>query len=369
MSSRRSHLQDIHVHQADHAGLWLDKFSTSHQRDDAGSKQRIVAEAAQIPIPPTYRPFYERWRRTLERSGAQVRYASVVGRMIVGLGAESVLETAVTLHRTYGVPYIPGSALKGLAAAYARQRLDSTWQKPKTPTNPRASNAPLSPYEVLFGTPGSAGYVSFYDALYVPGSGIQRRPLYPDVLTVHHQEYYGGKTDVAPADWDSPIPVPFVSATGTYLIGVAGSPAWVARAFEILGLALRERGIGAKTSSGYGRMELRDVSGTESLPSHQVPASPVEQSQVQPPASSSPPAPSGPQIGSIYNGRVAEVYDDALRITLQGLAPERYIGVLAAEYWEEKQYKLGNSLRVEVIKVRTRKDGITIIELKRTTRA
>src|SRR5207302_10163433 len=65
----------------------------------------------------------------LDDQGAKKRIAHVKGRMIIGLGDESVLETAITLHRTYGVPYIPGSALKGLAAAYVRQRLGEAWQK------------------------------------------------------------------------------------------------------------------------------------------------------------------------------------------------------------------------------------------------
>ena len=35
----------------------------------------------------------------------------VGGRLIVGLGGDNVLETGITLHHTYGVPIIPGSAM------------------------------------------------------------------------------------------------------------------------------------------------------------------------------------------------------------------------------------------------------------------
>jgi CRISPR-associated protein Cmr6 len=45
----------------------------------------------------------------------------VQGRLIVGLGGDNVLETGLTLHHTYGVPLIPGNALKGLAAHYCDQ--------------------------------------------------------------------------------------------------------------------------------------------------------------------------------------------------------------------------------------------------------
>jgi len=40
-------------------------------------------------------------------------------RLVVGLGIDSVLETAITLHRIYGFPIIPGSALKGSARTWA----------------------------------------------------------------------------------------------------------------------------------------------------------------------------------------------------------------------------------------------------------
>ena len=74
------------------------------------------------------------------------------------------------------------------------------------------------------------------------------------MITVHHPDYYQG--DQAPADWDNPTPVPFLSATGVYLLALAGDPQWVEAAYKILALALCEEGVGAKTSSGYGRMTI-----------------------------------------------------------------------------------------------------------------
>jgi CRISPR-associated protein Cmr6 len=75
------------------------------------------------------------------------------------------------------------------------------------------------------------------------------------VITVHHPDYYQGGKD-APADWDSPNPVSLLSATGNYLIALAGPSVWVDAAFRILELALAEQGVGAKTSSGYGRLRM-----------------------------------------------------------------------------------------------------------------
>jgi CRISPR-associated protein Cmr6 len=162
-----------------------------------------------------------------------------------------VLETSICLHRTYGIPYIPGSALKGLAASYAHQYLGEDWQK----------GGKL--HTIVFGDTNDAGYITFFDALYEPGTGYKGKVLYPDVITVHHQKYYQGANNAPPSDSDDPNPIPFLSATGTYWLVLAApdfqqSTRWVDITFQILADALNKLGIGAKTSSGYGRMEFID---------------------------------------------------------------------------------------------------------------
>lgn len=223
-----------------HAGLWLDKFLKDKEDD---SKRDLVKRAAEdIQVSDSYKNFHIRWRQALEARGAVCKPAKVLGRLAINLGAEGVLETAIALHHTYGVPYIPGSALKGLASHYAMNHLNPVEWGKKKPA-----------FQIVFGDTSSAGYINFYDALYIPGSGYKGKALWPDVITVHHPDYYqSGKTP--PADWDSPTPIPFLTATGNFLIALEGVGEWVEAAFEILKLALKEEGIGAKTSSGYGRM-------------------------------------------------------------------------------------------------------------------
>ncbi len=244
--SRRRALDNISldVRVAPHPGLWLDKFLKEQQEQGGeGTKAPHFQEAASTQVSPVYRDFFNAWKQTLQGVGAVTKEAKTTGRLAIGLGGESVLETSITLHRTYGVPYIPGSALKGLAARYARTRLeDSEWREGKA-------------YKILFGDTDEAGYVTFFDALYILGSAANDHPLMMDVMTVHHPEYYQGKSK-PPADWDSPTPIPFLSATGSYLIALYGDDKWVEAALQILDRALREEGIGAKTSSGYGRMDL-----------------------------------------------------------------------------------------------------------------
>lgn len=270
LSSRREHIAAPETPLADtHAGLWLDRFLAEQvERGTSVSGEHpysiLIKQTCSIDEPPHYRRFFERWKSSLAQiEGVQSRCAKVRGRLIIGLGNESVLETAVTLHRTYGVPYIPGSALKGLAAAYAHRYLaDNEWRKPPLQFSKTANGqtSPFTAHEILFGSTRSAGYVTFFDALYVPGSGHNDQPpLWPDIITVHHKEYYTAREPQPPADWDSPTPIAFVSATGSYLIALAGREDWVKAAFDILALALDELGVGAKTSSGYGRLTLEGL--------------------------------------------------------------------------------------------------------------
>ena len=169
----------------------------------------------------------------------------------------------------------PGSALKGLAAFYARNFLeDAGWRAD-------ATGAPGPAYRTLFGDTTLAGCVTFYDAYYIPGSAPDGKVLHTDTITVHHPDYYQAGS-AAPADWDSPTPVPFISATGAYLVALGGADAaWVEAGLTILGLALAELGIGAKTSSGYGRMSLTELpAATTSRQPAAAPArSPVEAPQ------------------------------------------------------------------------------------------
>lgn len=241
--------EDIHQGKDTNASLWLDKYIKVQSQEDTDSRSGLVKEVSEIALPKAYSQFYERWEQMLTSAGVtpqQRRTAMVKGRMIIGLGDESVLETSITLHHTYGVPYIPGSALKGLTASFARQRLGPKWQKGQ------------EAYNVVFGTSKEAGFITFFDAPLVANS---KQPiLHRDIITVHHPEYYQGN-GATPSDWDSPTPIPFLSATGTYLIALAApdldhQQTWINKTFAILRYALEEMGIGAKTSSGYGRMEL-----------------------------------------------------------------------------------------------------------------
>lgn len=278
IDARRNALTTVPLARSTHAGLWLDKYMAGMMQGGGAPpggrepKQELLREVARIELPALYGQFFARWQATLGELGARTKVARALGRIAIGMGNESVLETAITLHRTYGVPYLPGSALKGLAAAFARQRLGEAWK------------ASSDAYRIVFGDTANAGYVRFFDAYPLTGEG---HLVEPDIMAIHHPDYYQqGK--VPPADWDDPSLVPFPTATGRYLLALAGPTAWVDAVFQMLGFALRDVGIGAKTSSGYGRMVVGEAGsadgaqrasrqgGTVERPGNQASVTPTE---------------------------------------------------------------------------------------------
>ena len=204
--TRRDCLAEELVRPTTNAGLWLDKYIRDQVRS-SDARASLVEQVAAMRQPGCYSDWFKRWEQCLLGYGASCRRATVTGRMAVGLGEDSVLETSIMLHHTLGVPCIPGTALKGLASSFARQRLGDDWRP----------GAASRAHSIMFGDTDSAGYVTFFDAMPVPGTSR----LFPDVMTVHHANYYQ-TGNVPPADWDGPNPVPFLSADGAYLIALAG---------------------------------------------------------------------------------------------------------------------------------------------------
>lgn len=226
--------------------LWFHKYYNS-QLNEPGQKH--IDSITKLPnqVDPVYGHYFNRWVKHLNEIDALTETANTTGRMVVNLGADSVTEVSIALHHTYGVPYIPGTALKGLAAHYANSNMGIAWKK--------GTDA----YKAIFGTGKTAGYVTFHDALFVPEQA-NPQPLQKDTVTGHHQNYNKGK-NVPPADWDSPTIIPFISVHGKFLIAISGDEKAKSVAMEILRLALLNEGIGAKTNSGYGRMEFETHAG------------------------------------------------------------------------------------------------------------
>ncbi|WP_053240650.1 type III-B CRISPR module RAMP protein Cmr6 [Clostridium sp. DMHC 10] len=188
-------------------------------------------------------------------------------KLIVGLGNQSVFETGITLHHTYGIPYIPGQAIKGILRNYVIQEyFDSKGD----------SDISKEEFLLIFGgklknNKNLSGKVIFMDSFPCNDFQIKR-----DIMTPHYGKYYNG--EIEPLDSEEPNPIPFLVVEKNknedllfqFNIAIDKSilnVAWeendqhnkkTIEEFVIDNFidALNFHGIGAKTSVGYGYFDI-----------------------------------------------------------------------------------------------------------------
>ncbi len=223
-----------------HPGLLLQRGYPEHDEDSPDNKERHIVRVCNTRPAPFYTNAYRRW---LAVTADSARFAATVlradPRLFIGQTGGATLETGCAIQHSYGVPYLPGSAIKGAAKSYAI-----------------ALGLPPEIRGELFGSAGSdtaedlGGLINFHDVWWVPDSAPS--PLVQEVVTSHHLEYYSGDGDVWPSDLDSPVPNAQVAVRGAFLFVLEGPADWLPLALDILEQALCTRGIGAKTRAGYG---------------------------------------------------------------------------------------------------------------------
>ena len=245
-----------------HAGLWMDKFLRYQKisKEDANlndqaikAKEDLIDELTQIEIPRGYKKSFLRWRaEMMDDDTILLLRAKSKDKMAVGLGDRGSTEIGLSLHHTWGVPFIAGSALKGLTARAAHQLTDDEQWKMSGFGGDTEKKGPL--HNELFGSNDEQGLVHFLDAWWDPTN--QKTTLHRDILTSHHQEYYTKKSG-PPSDRDNPTPISFVSTRGEFVIALQCIHAdWREVAFVLLQKGLEVLGVGSKTNAGYGRMSL-----------------------------------------------------------------------------------------------------------------
>ena len=231
-------------------GLLFDRFVgygpdwTLEGGQKQGEARRLVDACNSWASDPAYKSWYQamrtRWQAVMRSAGAEPFEATPEWRLVVGLGRESAFETGLTLHRVYGFPYVPGSALKGMTRAWAVATGAAGQQQ----------------LEEVFGKQEGAGLAVFFDALPVTPPRLKL-----DVMNPHYPDYYRPGRRLPPADWQSPVPVHFITVEqGTrFLFGTSarnGDTTKARQAGQWLQQALQEMGVGGKTTSGYGYWDV-----------------------------------------------------------------------------------------------------------------
>lgn len=262
----RNVLDNLEKRQCQNPALLLQQqYAGEVNGGDNGKKPAAVADllkaveaAGKDPgLVALYTGAFARWKEDFSGENCCVLELVTSGYLRIGAGSDNALEFSLRLHPLYGVPIIPGSAVKGLAAHYCHEMWGDGEAKFR-----RDGEF----YKLIFGTTDDGGAVHFHDAWITPNS-LDAGALVRDIMTPHHPNWQvEGVEGTAPTDFDSPIPVPCLSVSGGFRFvvswsGAAAGPAdgadekkWLALVGELIKEAVSDWGIGGKTSSGYGRM-------------------------------------------------------------------------------------------------------------------
>ena len=173
---------------------------------------------------------------------------------VTGMGNQHPLENGLTWHPTLGVPYLPGSSIKGMLRAYLR---DYAEYYPELDKNT----------DLIFGGQDqdagySSGAVIFYDA--IPTKEVT---LTGDIITPHTGDWLNSlnqesfTAENTPADWHDPVPISFLVCKsinlGFYISLRPGTTLCIdiKELGDCLRDALQMMGVGAKTAVGYGQFK------------------------------------------------------------------------------------------------------------------
>ena len=264
LQSRRDALSRLDLNQGANASLLMARYLEKNEKGEgdkpAKKAMHTALRTACQNVLPLYEEAYKRRKAALETLPTRRELPfQTATPLVVGLGNENVLEAGLTLEHTYGVPIIPASSIKGIAASWC-----ATVLGPLDPSLKRGG----ATYVRLFGSDSedsideqTTGALRFFDAWITPQTLTDS--LRTDILTPHHGDYYTGSHS-DPTDFDSPVPFTFLTVLGQFDIAVQvltedndpeTADKWLDFVFsQILVPALKHKGIGGKLSSGYGRM-------------------------------------------------------------------------------------------------------------------
>jgi len=217
-----------------------------------------------------------------------------------GLGNEHPLENGFAFLNPYGIPYLPGSGVKGVLRQAARELAGGKWgdtqgwheercyplmetrdQSRKPVLDTHKNPIMLTMLDVLFGyeskdgeTTHVRGVLSFWDVI----PQIKGNSLSVEIMTPHQGHYYQQKTErntgnsSNPHESGQPIPISFLTVPPgsgfTFNIlcdtdhlnrlapELAQNEAWKTLLTAAFAHAFQWLGFGAKTAVGYGAMKL-----------------------------------------------------------------------------------------------------------------
>ena len=181
--------------------------------------------------------------------------AKTASSLLVGLGIEHITENGFSFTVPHGLPYLPGSSVKGILLDVARE-VGETFKDKITEADLELYFGKGVPESDIGSNDGALkGHLTFWDVVIEPSMKV-------DGLTPHNKSYLEGKG--APVENEDPTPISFLAvAKGAGASFRVTSTNWLAsthpdwkKKIEQLLLAAFDYGFGSKTSVGYGRFEV-----------------------------------------------------------------------------------------------------------------
>ena len=184
-----------------------------------------------------------------------------------GLGNEHPLENGFSFLAPYGLPYLPGSGVKGVIRKAAEELLSGDWDNNTQGWSEEAIRALFGPGEEDDNRDSDPlqGALRFWDVIPTPPASIKndKALLTVEIMTPHLGEYYKGND--TPNTSLTPTPLNFlaVAAEARFTFHVECHPARLDPELQACWRQLLEAafihagkwlGFGAKTAAGYGRM-------------------------------------------------------------------------------------------------------------------
>ncbi len=281
MATTRAQLHRVPAARLSSPSLELEKYHhyDTFQAEKLETKKRDEWFGRVLPAVRDACTRYPAWHSEFDESasmtGAEILMTCTSDwRLVIGWASNPGLETGITLHRLFGFPYLPGSAVRGVVHHLAELDL-LEGENPMMPfradllaappsagltagleralfvramfgslhlRRPAGSDLLETPIElletwrdellscvevptgwaqaftdvqILCGAENLGGVVSFLDAVPEPKSLLAENPIQVDVLTSHYSKYY---TDLdnhtptrVPADTEGPNPVKFLA--------------------------------------------------------------------------------------------------------------------------------------------------------------
>lgn len=178
---------------------------------------------------------------------------------MTGTGMEHPLENGFAFLNPYGLPYLPGSGVKGVLRRATEELVSSDYGDPEG-WNQNAIDA-LFGRETESGdseTTRNRGALMFWDVIPEPAGNTLR----VEIMTPHYGDYYQG--NATPHDSGQPNPIPFLAIPpgSSFTFHVQCNPALLPKTLRdswqiLLETAFRHAfewlGFGAKTAVGYGQ--------------------------------------------------------------------------------------------------------------------